>query len=181
MKKGIALVLIFWGVGVCWDGQRQGFILGAGMGTASNVWVNFGAESGEVLYITWFTPAGTSRIGYAWDNLNAIELYGTDVTSTFGYMGINYQKWNIEKVQANSWFGGAGFLRESNSSIGIKDEDPPVSDFGFGFNFGYAREVVKHTSVDMNFILGFIETEFFNSIENQMYTSFTMTVNLTGY
>lgn len=192
MKKILLTLLALSSATLAWDGQRQGFLLGIGGGAASVAMVNGDAEDGDLESQQGYAPATSGRIGYAWDNANAILLYsnGTQSDGMIGYTGVNYQKWSSEEVNANSWFGGIGLLTQ-NDGYSVKSVGTKPSNTGFGINVGYGREIASHASVDMNLVVGkyddkgyYIADESWEkSSESRAitYVAFSITMNLLGY
>ncbi|MBK8802971.1 MAG: hypothetical protein IPN71_13145 [Fibrobacteres bacterium] len=194
MKILLSLILLATSSLFAWDGQRKGFLLGIGAGAAS---AGYGLDDAEddldPKTVQWLSAMTASRIGYAWTNSSAIELYSNSVgvpgAGYVGYSAINYQWWNSPEVNANSWFGGVGLLSESNG-ISYKDFDPKPADMGFGLNIGYGREIASHASVELNMIMGAMTDEHYRVSNDEwekgkessnVFVALSVSMNLTGY
>ena len=160
-----------------WDGDRQGFLLGVGAGTINQVIANDAKEAGN------FAQAiGNSRIGYAFDSKNAVLLYsqglysvnaGINPSVNATYTGLNYQNWSKDEPQSSTKFAGFGVIGMSAGySYDGNSFDP---EYGFGVNFGYGREVVKHTSIELNIVTGYIPEY------KEFLFGISTTFNLLGY
>lgn len=173
-----------------WDGQRQGFLLGIGAGGASVSYVGTKSKSTQTTVGAVMTG---SRIGYAWTNTRAIELYNSSLmvtNSTFGYSGVNFQAWSAEEAQSNSWFGGLGLMTRSVGTVTDAQGQFPAS-YGFGGNFGYGFEIAKHASIDLNLLLGFIDVQSYTASSSSwtkvgssagtLLGGFSVSINLLGY
>lgn len=157
MKRSLTLVAIATVASFAWDGQRQGFLLGVGAGAASEVYGVDADVDGQLESQSGGSPLTTSRIGYAWSNTTAIELYNNSFyqqPGMTGYSALNFHWWNSEELSgANSWFGGAGLLAETQGRK-YKGMDPKPPTIGFGLNFGYGREIAPHFGIELGLVLG---------------------------
>lgn len=185
MKNAIIFVLAFSIIfGYSWDGKRKGFLLGIGGGVSSTSSSAFDVPDGAVQTVTKISPITNSRIGYAFTNLNAVELYFMTLNADLSFNGINYHKWYAESAQSNSWFGGFGVIRRAYSSVTRKDVDAEDSDYGFAANIGYGREIVSHAAIELNLTLGYIDTSnpyYVMMNEKQIMGSFSFSLHLLGY
>lgn len=198
MKKIISLLALVSASSFAWDGQREGFLLGIGAGAASAAYSFDGAEDDmDASMVQWIAPMTASRIGYAWSNTAAVELYSNSVGSGgagyIGYTALNYHHWTSPEVNANSWFGGIGMLSETNG-ITYKDFDSKPADIGFGLNIGYGREIASHASIELNLFVGSLTDENYytdypegtswekgGSSNSNVFAAFSVSMNLLGY
>jgi hypothetical protein len=192
IARGLLSVLFLSAAGFAWDGQRQGFLLGIGAGAAS---MSEESTKTDATQYSYGVPVTTSRIGYAWDNQHAIELYGNtmfDNPTNIAYSGIDLQVWNADETQANTWFGGIGLITAQPGIDTHADGQYPAS-YGFGGNFGYGFEFAKHASVDLNLLVGFVDVQNYSdgnlepgwtksgSAQGEILAGFSVSVELLGY
>lgn len=196
MKRSLSLVALATVASFAWDGQRQGFLLGIGAGAASQAYALDAEDDGDLSSISGGAPLTTSRIGYAWSNTSALELYNNTFyrqTGTVGYSAVNFHWWNTEELAgANAWFGGLGLLAETQG-IERKGMDPRPANLGFGINIGYGREIASHFGFELGLLVGGIVDENYTYIGSSdkwekgeestdlTYAAFTISVNLLGY
>lgn len=196
MKRTLTLVAIATVASFAWDGQRQGFLLGIGAGAASQAYGVDAEVDGQLESQSGGSPLTTSRIGYAWSNTGAIELYNNSFyqqAGMTGYSALNFHWWNNEELAgANSWFGGLGFLAES-PGIKRKGMDPMPPSVGFGLNVGYGREIAPHFGIELGLVVGgladenyYYDTDREKWIEGDettdiTFAAFTISANLLGF
>ncbi len=182
MAKLILILMLLANFSFSWDGARQGFLLGFGAGATNITYSLLGAEDGELFMLSMMDPIFTSRIGYAWNDQQAVEIFSIDFTSSFAIAGLNYHSWSMPDVQSNEWFGGIGILRENYGSRRFKGEDLPDADVGFAANFGYAREIASHASIETGIVMGGITFDTQNpEADMELVTAFYVSINLLGY
>jgi len=197
VKKSISLLALVAATSFAWDGQREGFLLGIGAGAASAGYgLDDATDDRDASIVQWMAPMTASRIGYAWTNTAAVELFSNTIGSggngSIGYTALNYHWWNSPDVNANSWFGGLGLLTETNG-ITYKDFDSKPSDMGFGLNVGYGREFASHLSAELNLFVGGLTNEHYTvpvngtkweksgSSSSNTFVAFSVSMNLLGY
>ena len=167
---------------LAWDGNRQGFLLGVGAGTNSQTILDTDpGYPGDVESINLQSAITNSRIGYAFSDKHALLLYGHSLYRNMGetgatYTSLNFQYWSTDEPQSNSWFGGIGLIVSRNNTT-IKGYDSPDSEVGFGANFGYGREIVKHASIESNLTIGGISIKG----NTQILVGSNITFHLLGY
>ena len=192
MKRLFLSIAVLASSTLAWDGQRQGFLLGIGGGAASASLTRDDTDEGDAESVQGYVPATVGRIGYAWTNTESILLYtsNTQTGGMVGYIGANYQRWNSADVNANSWFGGAGLLMQ-NSGITYDGIGPRPANTGFGINFGYAREIAAHASIELGLVVGKYEDKGYyidadesweesDESTDVTYAAFTVTFSLLG-
>ena len=196
MKRILSIVAIASVASFSWDGQRQGFLLGIGAGAASQAYALDAEDDGDISSVSGGSPLTTSRIGYAWSNTSALELYSNTFyasSGALGYSALNFHWWNTEELAgANSWFGGIGLLAETDG-LKRKDVDPRPANLGFGLNVGYGREIAPHFGFEIGLVVGGIvdenhtydySAEKWEKGQNSTdltYAAVTVSVNLLGY
>ena len=164
-----------------WDNYRQGFLLGVGAGTNSQIILDGDASRGEVESVSLQSAIGNSRIGYAFSNKRALLIYGHSLYRNMGatgatYTALNFQTWSSNAPQSNSWFGGIGIIADSHTTT-YKDESGSDPDYGVGINFGYGREIVEHVSIETNLTIGSVQIDG----DDLLFVGFNTTFNLLGY
>jgi hypothetical protein len=178
MKKILMIAVVLNAYLHAWDGQRQGFLFGIGMGVTSATLVTLEkTQKGDVLGGQEYLPGFTSKIGYAWNNSNAVLLYTQNMNAAISYTGINYQRWSQAELPVGFWYFGLGLI--TNRDVLIYDGKKSKQKSGAGLNINYGIEFVKHMSIDMGFTTGVVQS--INSDEKDFLMAFVVSINLLGY
>ena len=148
-----ALCMFSVNVAAAWDGERQGFLLGIGLGYGSAK-ESYPVLSGDVTGL-----ATDFKIGYAFSNQEALIYATKSVWGKFNSGAISTSDTYIDQLASISfisWFsertpslyvtGGVGKIASKN----LDASEVEVS--GIGIHLGIGFEFVRHWSIELNYV-----------------------------
>jgi len=170
---------------VAWDGERKGFLLGAGLGSgfaSVRSKATFGSSSASDR-MNKVPISGNAMIGFAPNNHWAIYL-----TEKYNYMseqgewavgifqGLATRYYTREHAKSVFLSGGIGF-----GSFGVLDEGDIRGRRGLGLFAGVGYEFAKHWSIEGDLTFSNITDDDFGIDLNTKVVAFMVTINVLGY
>ena len=196
LSVAVLMVFCVTTVAGAFDGERQGFILGIGVGAGLTSYTVTGAAGYEGGTASWtsdreneFPLMSDFKIGYAPNDL--MEIYWMSKVSWFsvdgglgddvmianglGGLGVTY----FFEPAAPSAFvsGGIGF---SSWTLPL-EEDPPDAWYGIGLSAGAGYEFATHWYVAGDVCWGKPSTKEYGADSSKNALSVKLTINVIGY